>query len=458
MTRRRVVCLSALLGLAAAEANAQLPVGIFSEVPGHPTNVVPDLPGRSFTLFDRPFRSNDGSRWIITATVNTGSTLTDEIVITGQGVHRPTFRLRAQEGVTLINGRTIDTASIDTRISINDSGGYSFTGNLSGATTDDESIITGDDAGILNVAIREGQATGGLPGVNFGLTLDSPSITNGGAVSVRGSSLQNAPPGQTSAACRNGGATVDAQIGKPIGSENWQTLNTSDYYVSADGNRWFIAGDTDGPTTADAIMVHDGNIVIREGSPVAPRFSEGVQTFAENLMMSNGDWFARGSNLSTAQDWVVKNGDVLAATDDPVPGGEPGETFDDAIFSATFFHMAGNNEGDTIYGGTTNLPDPDRDAVLVLNNTRVLLRQGDPVDLDGNGIFDDDAYISVFNNDDGFLTNRDLQGEYDLYFTADLINGAGVALGQSFMALHIPEPATLALLAFGGLALLRRRV
>ncbi len=60
----------------------------------------------------------------------------------------------------------------------------------------------------------------------------------------------------------------------------------------------------------------------------------------------------------------------------------------------------------------------------------VLARQGDPVDLDGNGLPDDDVFVDIFNNDDGFLTDAGL-----LYFTADLQNGAGAALGQGFLLL-----------------------
>jgi hypothetical protein len=106
-----------------------------------------------------------------------------------------------------------------------------------------------------------------------------------------------------------------------------------------------------------------------------------------------------------------------------------------------------------VYGGVTSNPDLNANAVLVFNDSFVLVREGDPVDLDGNGLFDDNTFISVFNNEDGFLTD-DLR----FYFAADLRDGAGTALGQAFMVMQVPEPAAVgALASLAGAALLRRR-
>ena len=160
---------------------------------------------------------------------------------------------------------------------------------------------------------------------------------------------------------------------------------------------------------------------------------------------------SRGYN-DDSQDWVVYNGDVVARTGDEVPGTGGGEHYSDALYSSTFYHMAANNLGDYIFGATTDFVDPDFDAVIVLNGLEVVARQGDPVDLDGNGVFDDDAYIDIFNNEDGFLTDSLM-----FYFTADLRDGAGNGIGQAFLALQIPEPTSLVLIGFGALALIRRR-
>ncbi len=80
--------------------------------------------------------------------------------------------------------------------------------------------------------------------------------------------------------------------------------------------------------------------------------------------------------------------------------------------------------------------------MLVLNGDTVIARQGDPVDLDGNGTYDDGYTIDVFNNDGGFLTEDGV-----FYLTATL-NAKGVNVGQAFLRYDIsgltPRPGDIA--------------
>jgi hypothetical protein len=91
-----------------------------------------------------------------------------------------------------------------------------------------------------------------------------------------------------------------------------------------------------------------------------------------------------------------------------------------------------NNCGDYIVGGVTNSADTNANAVLVFNGKVVVAREGDPVDLNGNGLDDDSTFISVFNNDDSVLTDGRVY-----YFNADLRDGAGVSLGQAFLRMPV---------------------
>ncbi|MEM6791805.1 MAG: hypothetical protein AAF715_30075 [Myxococcota bacterium] len=56
-----------------------------------------------------------------------------------------------------------------------------------------------------------------------------------------------------------------------------------------------------------------------------------------------------------------------------------------------------------------------------------MAREGDPVDVDQNGFFDDDAFISTFGNDDAFLADNGL-----FYFVASLEDGNGNDIGDGF--------------------------
>jgi hypothetical protein len=156
--------------------------------------------------------------------------------------------------------------------------------------------------------------------------------------------------------------------------------------------------------------------------------------------------------VSDGTDFVVKNGTVVAATDQPIVAGAT-ELFDDAPFTATFFANAINNNGQFVIGGTTNSAlGTDFDAVLVFNNQFVIAREGDPVDLDGNGLFDDNVFIDVFGNDDLTLTD-DLQ----VHFVASLQDANNVAVGNALMVITVPEPASMTMLATGALLFARRR-
>jgi hypothetical protein len=431
------------------------PIGIFSEIAGHPTAKVPGLPeGSFFDEFDRPYRSPDGSMWIMTAFVDSGSSSDDEFIIMGSGPTSTGAQVLIREGDQAPWAPAGYTLGLfDRNIGINDAGQFAFANNLAGdaPTGEDEQIIMWDGANFLPVAV-EGGAVPGFAGEVWGTALDSATMTADGTVGFRATATVGGLPSTDDNFLFNGSAVVaQSNVTVPNGvSDPWQNFDLQDYYWSTDGAHYIVQGDTDAATGVDDIVVVDGNVVILEDTAL-PGFVSPVDNVVDVVMETGGDWFARGDNVDD-QDWVLMNGDVIAQTGDVIPGGLPGEVFDDAPFSACFFSMVGNDVGDFVIGGTTSNPDADADAVLVYNNAMVLLRQGDAVDLDGNGLLDDGVFLNVFNNDDAFLTN---DGWY--YFTATLWDADKNDLGQAYMAIQVPEPTSLLLLVVGAAGLARRR-
>ncbi|MFO0838672.1 MAG: hypothetical protein U1D55_09080 [Phycisphaerae bacterium] len=443
MTRSRLMQHGVLLliGLGSgARAHAALARVILCDIPGQPTSLVPAATAGAtrYISFDRPYRSPDGSRWIISALTNTGNSNTDEVVIVGGGPTNAGAALLAQEGVTAVDsGRTIDSGSIDSKYGVNDGGVAVFTANLSGATTDDECIVTGASSSTLTVAIREGAAIPALPGLSYGTTNTDPSIDNAGNVAVRTVGIIGGPA--SDAAClRNGGTVLVARrnVTVPAGqaggaTDAWQNLDATGFFVAENGPT-LIQGDTVGASTSDDMVAVNGTVVIQEGQIIpGSGFASPVETDLEALMMTNGDWFVRGDNVDQL-DWVVHNGVVVARTGAPITPGST-ELFDDALFAATFFVMQSNSVGDYVIGGVTTDPDPQHNSVIVKNGVTVVVRRGDPVDLDGNGLADDNAFIDTFNNDDSFLTD---DGTY--YFDADLRDSLGTIIGHGFLVLAPP--------------------
>ncbi len=459
----RAVTVSSMIAAAAltASAHAGIASAIFAQT--GVKSAAPGMGGLVFTSFDRPYRSLNGN-WIITATVNTGVTSTDEVVYTGVG-SIGTFRV--QEGVTPIEaGRTIDTASIDTKVAINDAGDFVFAGNLGGAvTTDDEAIIRGFAGGGFDVPIREGMAIGTPPTftgpVALGITQDSANIANSGAVSYRGASVTGGGATSTTniVAMRNNNAVMDVRYNATgpanLPGRNYDLLAAGDYYVDATANNWLLLGAVTGTTTDDGVIVVNGNSVIREG---VSTFGGGTaSTFTEAGMDASGLWWVRGSNSAATGggDWVAAGNtagaySIAALTDTPITPGNT-EWWDDTTFAANFFLFAQNNAGDYIVGGTTNAVNLSANSVLIYNGVLEIMREGDAVDLDGNGVLDDNAFISVFNNDDCFLDGN------EFYFTGNVVDGAGTALGQAFMHITVPTPGVAVLLGLGGLLVVRRR-
>ena len=458
MRKRSLIAFSAAgLLIPAASASAQVPRVIYSDIITSSTSDVPGLPGVKFETFDRPFSSPDGSRWIFSAITDIATTGTDEVIVLGGGLSGSVV---VQEGVTQVAPPATELVGlIDLRLWVTNAGDFVYATNTDNPVTTADEVIGRRAGGVYDVPAREGDPAPGLPGVTIGNNVHSGFLADDGRVGFLSTALLGTGT-TTNDSAAFFGSTVVAQEGVTIpgnqaggGTATWQLFDFEGFYMANNGATHLLRGDTNA-ATGDDVLVYNGNVVLQEAEIIpGSGFTSPIATggSVEDILTPNGDWFSRGPNADGI-DWVVRNGTVLASTDTPVPGGLPGETFDDASFAATFFSMTGNSVGDYVYGGVTSNPDLNANAVLVFNNALVLLREGDPVDVDGNGVFDDDAFISVFNNEDAFLTD-DLR----YFFTADLRNAAGTAIGQAFIVMPVPEPGALSLLALGALGLLRRR-
>lgn len=438
----------ALLGTATL-ASAQTVRVIYSEIAGDPTALVPagaDVPaGTAFDGFDRPYRSPDGRRWIISASSDL-TTSEDEIIIVGAGLAGDTV---VREGTAFGSPMVgLNTGVIDRNLSIENLGNYAFATNTDGPTTSDEFIVLFN--GITWVpAAQEGLPVPGMPTEFFGTTLDSANILDDGLTAAyrAPSTTGTLGSGEDDFLIRGLGIVAQSGVSVPADQaggavETWDVFDSQDFYVSADGATYIAQGDLTGATTGDDVAVVRDAVVVQEDSPLAgTSLVSPVETISEVAMDPGGSWFVRGDNDSQ-QDWVYRDGRVVALGGASIVTGSS-EVYSDALFSASFFWMGGDDQGNYIVGGTTSNPDAEADAVLVRNGNTVILRQGDPVDLDGNGAYDDDVFVDIFNNDDGFLTDAGI-----LYFTADLVDGAGLDLGSAYMALdtnaYLPCPGDLA--------------
>ncbi len=445
----RTVLVSLLLVALAAPALAQ-PTAIFAA-----QGPLSQFEGLTFESFDRPARSPNGQHWMLLARTTADSS-EEALYITGQGT---TGTLQIREGVTdIVDGRVPEFMS-DRRVGINNNGDWAVTLGLDGSSSDDELVLR-SIGGVREIVAREGQTVPANTNWTYGSSNAGVNIDADGDVAyvfrVAGDGISSS---NDSTYFLDNGSQYILQ-------ENTTTFDNpvdTSFYVADNGTDWLAVGDN--PNGTDIVRVN-GADVLAEGQAV-PGLDPGTYGNAARFylpeMASNGDWYARGRNDDAAETgWAVRNGELLARSGETVPGGEAGETWDSSVWTSssgvTFFHFSGNNNGDYIVGGFTSLADGERNAAWVLNGEEVVLRNGDQVDLDGDG-FLDNAFIHFSSLTTasptavgGFLTD-----DMYFYFTADIRNGAGQELGEAFLRVLVPEPGSLGLLALVGLVALRRR-
>jgi hypothetical protein len=417
---------------------------IYTNIPGDPSSAVPGLPGVSFgpgtstTHFDRVFGSPNGN-WILTADTDLPSGA-DEVLL-------------VNDVVEVIEGDPASWAPgeavgfLETKVGVNDAGEWVFATNTDGPTGADEYMLM-ESGGTISVAAQEGGAIGALADAFWGSTIESGVILADGTVGLVSDSITGTGVTTSDNEILVQGTTLLGREGITVppgqlGSEAWENFDVGDVFMSTDGSHWLAQGDLTGSTTTDDVVVVDGSVVVQEGVILAGSgFSSPVD--ASGIvgvgMSGDGTWFARGNN-DDEQDWIYSNGALLTAGGSPITTGAS-ELWDDTDFSDLFFLHVGNSNGDFVIGGVTDATS-DANGVLVLNNDTVVVRESDPIDLDGNGMFDDDTFFDTFGNDDAHLTDAGI-----LYIVATIKDGTGARVGQGFFSIDLTSVIPVELMTF----------
>ncbi len=429
-----IVLIFALCSVVAINsASGVSPTVIFSEIVSNASSTVPgalDAGGQSVSttwnsMFDLAMRE-DGSQWMVRGST-TQSTDLSNILVLGSGLMGTAF---AQEGQPLLGGspgELYDFFDGPRPVSWDSSGNMAFSTRAKGASSLEKLIrVTG---GNHSLVLQQNDPAFGVidnpPGNSgdetIGNSINSVHLLDSGEVGFINTPVNNLSSTRypvfflDQTAVRQSGVTA-------IGGQIWDNMDFDNSGGTPDGMHTFIIGDTEDPNTSmDGILAIDDEIALQEGTPVAGVFTPLMDAVFFARMLNDGTWFARGDDPAN-NDWAVRNGTLLASTGDLIAGTE---NWGDAIGGFT-----GNNLGDWIATGSTNHPDPNRDNVMVLNGSTVLLREGDGIDLDRNGVLDDDAFLRSFTPDDLFLMDNG-----DIYFLATLQNSSGTNLGDAFLYL-----------------------
>ena len=316
----------------------------------------------------------------------------------------------------------------------------------SALVNDTQSQLTSLDTAWLNGApiAVEGEPIAGLPGKlwrfasRVGVTGDGQPYWVGG--------IDDAQSGANEG---NGlflgvGATCLYKTGDVIGS--LPPLGSSaidfDVRVSALGNHHILVVDTTGPTNNDAFVVLDGAVLNLGGSDVG----QGEPVAAAIGGLPGESWSSigflgvteSGSYLLTADTDAGFSEDQVVVRDGAIVYRE-GQTLDGHVLSGAIEGAYMNEAGDVAFVWDVEDGSGGFLEALYLDQ-QLLLREGDAVDLDGDGVVDPGAVISNFTG----LSAVTLGPQRTVYFTADVdTQGTSSSLDdvECFFAL---EPASLA--------------
>ncbi len=420
---------------------------IFTNIDGHPSAAVPGVPGEQFRAPLAPFLSlygsPSGSRWIFKAFSDNPDSNANDVIVAGSDLVGVAVAKEGQPAP--LAGLTY--GFFDSDCGINEAGQYAFGNRLAGGLpATDEIIFAFDGVGFV-VAAQEGDPApnlvdpAGAGNELYGNSLNSTHILADGTVTFRADLIQNVDTNFRSALYQ--GAVVLAQEGtNAVSGESYDSFSgtgASALHSAALGDHWIVEADIlPGVGAVEAVVV-DGTVEFQDGDVLAGMPSA-VDAIFGVFMGGGGAWLARGDNADNSQ-WVVLNGGVVAASGDPTTPGAT-ENF------VTFLALSANGAGDYVVAATTD-GAADADQVVVLNGETVVVSEGDPVDLDGNGLADDDVFIAAFDADDLILTddlNDDLVDDRKIYFFGDIRDGAGTALGDALLRVGmaaLPCPADL---------------
>ncbi len=450
----------AILGAFAPVSLAQNVQVLYSKIDASPTS---DIVG-ALNLAGTPVATKwkaiedfavrpDGGDWVIKGRTRISSD-EETILVRGSGTSGTMFCQEGQPFQGASAGELYDFFDTPDPVSYDSTGRIGFSARArGGSTADNEKVIIVDLGGVHTQVLQQGDLLMGLMDIPanpsgdeiLGNSVGSVHLLDDGRVAYVNTPIGNCSSLRYPAFLR--ADTSFAQSGVTmIGADIWDSFVLDGAGGTPDGAHWFAEGDTEGPTATDGIFVVDGTVILREGSLVPGSTLIYADTF-QARMAPNGNYIVRGDDPGTSPNpqWVVLNGTKLIETGDSVEGGAE-------LWGTSIGAVSVNTAGDWAAHGRTNSTDPARDEVVVLNGV-VIMREGDPVDVDGNGMFDDNAFIGRGTNTLSAFAANDLAVTSDgfVYAIINLHDGSGVDLnGAAFgtpdalVRVAFPGPAPVA--------------
>lgn len=377
--------------LAAAQSDPQVEV-LASNVPNWPQSEVPGYPGttfRQYRFLDLSVAAN--GHWLLNADTN-GS---------------PYSVLLSDQGAVLLNEVMMAPwAPTQQVISFGehsiDSNGHVVAAVKARENGVNYPYLVRYNGNSWTVEAEPGDPVPGLNGGSYGQTFTNPVAIENGTTGVANAALGGFSSGFDRMAWADGAVLAQSGFDAPTGqlggtNTTWYAFSVKDgLSLSGDGQHHLIWGSL-GSGHPD-VIAHDGAVVVQEGYPVPGTGMTGnvSQVFFSGITPDDS-WWAGGINSTGNENWVVRDGTLMAKTGLPlVPG-------DSRLWSGqggSRFWFAESNGGAFYIGGQTDGTWGAED-VIVYNNNQVLLSAYDQIDVNGNGLYDDNVEFIGLKNGAG---------------------------------------------------------
>ena len=407
----RPTSFAAGLALCAASASAQNAEVIFCEIATSSKSIVPgalDLAGApavtNFKSMEDLFLAEDGSMWIVRGRTQQGTDLENICV---RGTSAGSYSNFAQEGQPIPGGAPLELYEFFGSATgrFNDFNQFAYSARARGGVASVFQKVLVWDGVNTAIVMQMGDLYTGLVDLapatsgdeTVGNSIGSIHLLDDGTIGSQDSTIVAIHSSRRPAifyddvAFHQNGVTsvIPFGGGSPV---LWSTLSANGFYSSFDGAHWVALGTIGVSPSLMQVLAYDGAVVLQVNAAV-PGSALVLGAILNSNITGDGTWYARGrdssSTAATAPDWFVIQGALIVETGDPLA---PAENYGD-----TFFAVAANDSGRWALISNTNSGNPASNEVLVRDGV-VLLREGDPVDVDGNGLFDDGAFIGRGNN------------------------------------------------------------
>jgi hypothetical protein len=465
---------------------------IYTKYAGSPTSAIPgpvDLNGAPATsdwkAIESMVISPGGGHWLVKGRTNLGSDL-EHIVVIGSG---RTGTMLVQEGQFAPGGGADERyenfgggqSSAPAPIGRFDgTGKFAFSSEVRVGATGQTYPANGERIFVWNgstfsVAVAQNDPYtgvfdtptapgGGSPGdETAGSALSAVHLLNNGTVGFNDATI--AHTGFTLAignfynhALFHQGGGTDTVIG--LGGVGTPTFAAStgvpkDRFVTTpDGQHWMMVGTIAGSPSRN-VLVRDGTVIVQAAQPPVAGVAN-VGTISNFALLPNGHWFAWGTYQAQGGFWALKDGALAARTGDPITTGST-ETW-----GSTVYMLTGNQRGDWAIQGTTSAAAAANEVLVAhaAGTESVLAREGDMVDINNDGVDNDNAFLGSGGGSGPTFINTTMGMSDDgwLYFFADIHDSSGADLNSpsffgdptAFVRVHFTPTSTCGSADFNG--------